>query len=210
MELEKYCDEVVILDFETTGLSADEDRIIEVGAVIVKGKKVIGKFSELMYPECHLPYFITDLTGISSAMLRDKPIPQKIMPKLKKFIGNRVILAHNASFDSKFLYAEMARANLDIENEILCTMLLSRRLIPDVYDYKLGTLAEYLDVKIGRAHRAIDDALATAKLWNHLHGIVSNSLGIKKVESNILKSITKKPKKAVPVYLEKIKKAYLQ
>lgn len=210
MELSKSCDEVVVLDFETTGLSAYDDRIIEVGAVIVKGKKVIDKFSELMNPGCYLPRFITDLTGISNSMLKGKPRPQKVMPNLKNFIGNRVILAHNASFDSKFLYAEMNRANLDIDNEILCTLLLSRRLIPDVYDYKLGTLAEFLNVKIGRAHRAIDDALATAKLWNHLHEVVSESLGIKRIESTIFKSISKKPKRSVPLYLEKLNSTYLQ
>lgn len=204
MELSKNCDEVVILDFETTGLSPEYDRVIEVGAVIVRGNKVVDSFSELMNPGMHLPRFITNLTGISSAMLKGKPGPQVVMPKLKKFIGDRVILAHNASFDSKFLDAEMARANLDMNNEVLCTLLLSRRLIPDAYNYKLGTLAAHLNIKIGRAHRALDDVKATAELWRHLHDVVRSATGLKKLESSLFKTISKKPKNTIGKYLEKI------
>ena len=106
------CSEVVIIDFETTGLSPYYERIIEVGAVIVKGKRVIDSFSELMHPGRSIPYFITQLTGISNSMVKGRPSPEKIMPRLKKFVGDRVILTHNASFDSKFLYSEMERAGL--------------------------------------------------------------------------------------------------
>lgn len=198
-------EEIVIIDFETTGLSPYNDRIIEVGAVIVKEKKVINSFSQLMNPGCYLPYFITDLTGISNSMLTDKPRPEKIMPKLKRFIGDRVILAHNASFDSKFLHSEMSRVNITINNPFLCTMLLSRRLIPDVYDYKLGTLANYFSIKIGKAHRALDDVKATAELWGHLNQIVCDATGTKQLDNHIFETISKKPKKLIAKYFEQVK-----
>jgi len=122
-KLSLSCEEVVILDFETTGLSANYERVIEVGAALVKGNKITKTFSELCYPGASIPYFITELTGITNAMLKGKPKPEKIMPKLHEFIGQRPILAHNASFDSQFLHAEMDRVGLEVVNPILCTML---------------------------------------------------------------------------------------
>lgn len=199
------CNEVAVIDFETTGLSSSYDRVIEIGAVIVKGKKIVDSFSSLMNPGRKLPYFITELTGISNSMLHDMPKPEKIMPELKNFIGDRIVLAHNASFDSKFLHAEMKRAKVKFDNPVLCTMILSRRLIPNAYNHKLETLADHLNIRIGRAHRALDDAKATAKLWRHLHGIVQNATGIKELDNDIFSMISKKSKGTVPGYLEKIK-----
>lgn len=204
------CDEVVILDFETTGLSADYDRIIEVGAVVFKGNKVVDSFSELMDPGCYLPSEITALTGITRSMLKGRPCPEAVMPKLKKFIGDRVILAHNASFDSKFLHAEMRRARIKIDNPILCTMLLSRRLIPDAYNYKLGTLAKHLNFKIKNAHRALDDVNATARIWEHLYQTVSEKTGIKQPDSQVFATISKKSKNSVNKYFEKVRLNTLQ
>jgi DNA polymerase III epsilon subunit-like protein len=114
-ELSPTCDEVVILDFETTGLSSDYDRTIEVGALLVRNHTIIDEFVELMNPGFAVPSFITSFTGISNAMLKGKPKPEIIMPKLLDFIGKRPIVAHNASFDKRFLMAELARANLSTE-----------------------------------------------------------------------------------------------
>lgn len=205
MRKSNCCDEVVILDFETTGLSADYDRIIEVGAVIVKDQKVTARFSELMNPGRRIPYFITDLTGITNTMLMGKPKPEDVMPKLKDFLGNRVILAHNAAFDRKFLHSEMARAHLQASNHFLCTLLLSRRLIPEAANYKLGTLAEHLHIKIGRAHRALDDVEATAQLWDHLHETVRVSTGIHQLGSDVFEMISKRPKHSIPQFFRSIR-----
>jgi DNA polymerase III epsilon subunit-like protein len=112
--------EVVILDFETTGLSPSYDRVIEVGCATLRGGKVVSRFNELMNPGVSIPFFITRLTGISELMLANKPSPEKVMPKLKKYLGEKPIVAHNASFDKNFLYEEMARAGLKIQNPILC------------------------------------------------------------------------------------------
>ena len=201
------CREVVILDFETTGLSPDYARVIEVGAVVFRENKIVDSFSELMNPGRYIPYEITALTGINSTMLKGKPAPEKVMPVLKKFIGDRVVLAHNASFDSKFLFAEMERANLNINNPILCTLLLARRLIPNVSNYQLGTLAKHLGVKINHAHRALDDVMATAKIWEHLYNIVIDSTGIQDPDDHIFSTICKRPKGMVGKYCEKMRVA---
>ncbi|HRA42556.1 MAG TPA: 3'-5' exonuclease, partial [Gammaproteobacteria bacterium] len=78
-------DELVILDFETTGLSPNYARVIEVGAIIISGEKIVDKLSQLMYPGCSIPYFITDITGITNQMVKGQPSPEKFMPTLKKF-----------------------------------------------------------------------------------------------------------------------------
>ena len=198
------CEEIVIIDFETTGLSPEYDRIIEVGAVIVKNNKIIASFDQLMNPGFSIPNFITNLTGISSEMVRSMPSPENVMPRLKKFIGDRTILAHNASFDKRFLLSEMDRVGIKIQNRILCTLLLSRRLILNSASYKLSELAKILNFPTGRAHRALDDVKVTAMLWDHLHSIVSRSTGITNPDLDFFEKISKTPKKSVGKFLESV------
>lgn len=199
--------EVVVLDFETTGLDCDYDRVIEVGAAIIKDGQVVDTFSQLMNPGRSIPYFITELTGITNAMVKNKPSPKKVMPMLKKFLDNRTILAHNASFDIRFLQAEMARAGLNVDNLAVCTMLLARRLIAMAPNYRLQTLVTHLGLKQQdnhKAHRALDDVMVTKELWRYLENLVSKKTGIKNVDISVFKKITSKPKNAVPSFLEKL------
>jgi DNA polymerase-3 subunit epsilon len=170
-------DELVILDFETTGLSPTYARIIEVGAVLVKNGKIVGELSQLMDPGCYIPYFITDITGITNQMVKGKPTPEKFMPKLQKFIGDRPIVAHNASFDQKFLMAEMKNIGKSVNNPFLCTLKLSRRLITNAPNYKLSTLIAHLKIKLPKehqAHRALHDVISTFHVWMFLRQYVSN------------------------------------
>lgn len=162
--------EVVILDFETTGLSADYDRVIEVGAAVVKDGHVTETFSSFVNPGRRIPYEITSITGITNEMVGHAPNSSVIMKQLYDFIAGRPVVAHNASFDSRFLYAEMQRAKLTLPASclILCTLLLSRRLIQDLPSYQLGHLARHLKMPEFRSHRALDDVLATARLWTYL------------------------------------------
>lgn len=133
-------DELVILDFETTGLSPMYARVIEVGAVIIRGSEIVDSLSQLMHPGHSIPYFITDITGITNQMVKGMPAPERFMPKLKKFIDDRPILAHNASFDQKFLMSEMENIGKHIDNEFLCTLKLARRLILDAPDLQINNL----------------------------------------------------------------------
>jgi len=158
-----------------------------------------------MNPGFLIPSFITGITGISNLMLKGKPSPEKVMPELKRFIGKRVILAHNASFDSKFLYSEMKRARLKIDNPIICTLLLSRRLMPNVTNYKLGTLANHLNYKIENAHRALDDVKATSIVWNHLYKQVQYFTGIQEPNAQIFTTIGQTPKGSIEKYFTQIR-----
>jgi DNA polymerase III subunit epsilon len=175
------CNEVIILDFETTGLSSDYDRVIEVGALLVKNHKIIDEFVELMNPGVSLSSFITSLTGISNTMLKGKPKPERVMPQLIDFIKDKPIIAHNATFDKRFLMAELSRARLSIKNPFLCTMRLAKKLIPDAASYKLAEIAKHVGIRVNAksSHRAIGDAKVTAKLWKHLHADVVQRTGIR-------------------------------
>jgi len=199
--------ELVFIDFETTGLSAGYDRVIEVAAALVRDGEVAGTFVHLMHPGHRLPGFITQLTGITDAMLKDKPRPEAVMPELRGFIGDRACVAHNASFDSSFYHAEMSRAGAAHDRAFLCTMKLSRRLVEGSPDHKLGTLIRHLRLpkpKEGNCHRALYDVLLTVELWKHLEGVVSERLGGKEPGHEVYHALMKKPKAAVPKYLDKL------
>ncbi len=130
---------IVVIDFETTGLSPElGDRATEVAAVIIDGNKIVDKFQSLMNARVAIPSFIQQLTGISNAMIRKAPPSQKVMRELADFIGDSPLLAHNASFDTKFLDAEWSRIQYIRRQPFACSMLLSRRIYPHFPDHKLG------------------------------------------------------------------------
>lgn len=200
-------DEVVILDFETTGLSTDYSRIIEVGAAIVKGDEIVETFSSLCNPGVELPPFITSLTGISTAMLDGQPSPEEVMEDFYSFMGERPILAHNASFDGRFLRAELGRIDYDFANPLLCTMLLSRRLILDSDGHKLGTLKRYLNYQEDdghRDHRALDDVKVTACLWGHLRKLVEERIGQRGLGIHHFIQLSRMPKQRVEEHLARL------
>ncbi|MBN1778494.1 MAG: PolC-type DNA polymerase III [Clostridiales bacterium] len=155
---------IVVLDFETTGLSPVADRIIEIGAVKLAGGIVAEEFSMLCDPGVPLPEKITELTGITDAMLKGKPSPAEGVQKLMEFIGGCAVAAHNASFDIAFLKAEARRDKLTFFAPVIDTLSLSRRLYPGRSSYRLGALCRMLKVPLKHAHRAVHDAAATAKV----------------------------------------------
>ncbi len=200
-------DGVVVLDFETTGLSAGSHRIIEVGAAIVKGKKIQSTFSALCNPGVSVPFFITNLTGISNEMLKGKPEPEEVMLQFYEYIGNRPLLAHNASFDSRFLDAEMNRIGKVIESPMLCTMLLARRLLPDSRDHKLGTLKRHINYAsepTHQDHRALDDVKVTVSLWIYLKKLVEELTQKEFVSFNDYHKLSRISKYKIQAYLEKL------
>ena len=197
--------EFAVIDFETTGLSADFCRVIEVAAVIVRDGEVADSFVELMNPGHSLPFFITDLTGITDEMLKGKPCPESVMPDLMRFLGARPCVAHNASFDSRFYHAEMSRSGAAHERTFFCTMMLSRRLIPDLPSYKLESLSHHLNLTAtvdGNYHRALYDVMLTAELWKRIENIISEKIGGKTPDHEIYRTIMKKSKATVGKYLD--------
>jgi len=195
---------IAVIDFETTGRCAGEDRIIEVAAAIVEDRVVVATFTELMNPGVRIPGFITGLTGISNAMVRQAPPPEAVMPRLRTFLGDRPCLAHNAAFDQRFFAAEMARAQEAHPRPFLCSMLLARRLVPDAPSYRLGTLATHLDLSWPagmQAHRALADVLVTAALWRHLLSMMSTRLGGRPPDLALLTALVRQPKAKVERFL---------
>src|SRR5450759_2269696 len=138
--------ELVVLDFETTGLTPAYDRTIEVAATLLVDHRPLETFHQLMHPGMRLPSFITSLTGITDAMVRGQPRPEEVMPRLQQFVRGLPIVAHNAAFDRGFLHAELVRAGFRPQSEFLCTMRLARRLLPGLPSYRLGALVDALQV----------------------------------------------------------------
>lgn len=165
-----------VIDFETTGGSSDFDRITEIGAAKYRGGECIGTFQTLINPECPIPPFITVLTGITEAMLAPAPRIESVIPTFLAFIGDAVIVAHNARFDMGFLNATLVRDGREpLSNKVVDTVHLARRLVRDeVPDCKLGTLASRLRLAHQPSHRALDDVLATGDL---LHVLIERASG---------------------------------
>jgi DNA polymerase III subunit epsilon len=158
---------LIVLDFETTGMSPNLGaRPTEVAAVRVENGQIVDRYQSLMDAGVYVPAFITELTGITNAMVRNAPGIDRVMRELHAFVGGHPIVAHNASFDRKFLEAEWQRLRLTQTPTMLCSLLVSRRLYPEATSHKLGALVAYLDLpQTGRYHRALADAEMTAHLW---------------------------------------------
>nr|QGT51178.1 DNA polymerase III PolC-type [uncultured Firmicutes bacterium] len=155
----------VVFDIETTGLSAETDMITEFGAVLVENGVVKDTFAQLVNPQRPIPPKITELTGISDAMVADKPTIEEVLPKFLEFCADHTVVAHNAKFDTGFVRVLAARQNLPFENKILDTLAISRELYPDVRSHKLDVIAKRLDISLDNHHRAVDDATATALIF---------------------------------------------
>jgi ATP-dependent DNA helicase DinG len=157
-------DSIVALDIETTGLEADKDAIIEIGAVRFNGKRVEGEWNSLINPGRRIPPFITQLTGITDQMVLQSPSIKEVIPELAHFCGRLPILGHNVRFDLSFL----RRKNILSGNEIIDTYDLAAILLPSASRYNLGSLAQQLSVLLPATHRALDDARATRAVYLRL------------------------------------------
>ena len=196
--------ELVVLDFETTGLTAAFDRTIEVAATLLVDHRPAETFHQLMHPGMRLPSFITSLTGITDAMLDGQPRPEQVMPRLHQFLRGLPIVAHNAAFDRGFLRAELGRAGLRLDSEFLCTMRLARRLVPGLPTYRLDALVDSLEVRAPDArhfHRAVADVNHTVAIWQSLHTRFTEETGLHEPPVSTLGALMRKPKKQVAKYL---------
>lgn len=198
---------VVVIDFETTGLSPNMgDRVIEVGAVLVSNNQIIDTFQSLMNPEMKISGFIENFTGISNKMLSTAPRINEVMEKLKIFIGNHQLVAHNASFDLRFLDAEFKRIKQTRNNKFTCSMLTSRRIYPEAPNCKLETLVHYKKLRTnGVHHRALADAEMTAHLWIRLITDIKESYGLLNVPFELMQTLSKTPKNKVLKVIEQSK-----
>jgi DNA polymerase-3 subunit alpha (Gram-positive type) len=152
---------------ETTGAKVPPCRITEIGAFRVSGGKIVAEYQTLINPLMPIPVFISELTGISDEMVRSAPEFHEVADEFLEFVGDSVLVAHNAQFDIRFINHEIGKVfdGYRLGNPHLCTVQLSRKLLPNIDNHRLHTVADYYSITIKNRHRAGDDALATAKIF---------------------------------------------
>ncbi len=155
----------VVFDIETTGFSAVTDRIIEIGAVKVEDGKITDKFSTFVNPKRPIPFRITELTSITDEMVISSPDIETILPQFIEFIGDAVLVAHNASFDVGFIEQNCKRQKIEADFTYVDTVALARVLLPALNRFKLDTVAKALNISLENHHRAVDDAGCTAEIF---------------------------------------------
>lgn len=189
-------DQLVVFDFETTGLSPDMgDRSIEIGAVLIENGKITGRFQQLMNPGVRIPLFIENLTGITNAMIKESRSNAEVMSDFHDFIAGRNLVAHNASFDERFLRAEFRRIKKQYSSGIACSLLAARRIFQNAPNHQLATLAQYKNLPSdGIYHRALADAEVTAHLWLSLLAELREQHEFDEITFGFMHTLTKTPK----------------
>lgn len=162
-------DEFICFDIETTGLSAKNDRITEIGAIKIKNKEIVDSFCTFVNPEMHISSKITELTGITDEMVSNSPKEKEALENFIDFCGNSpVLVAHNAAFDISFIKAALDRIKIDYEFSSIDTVPMCRGLIKNIKNYKLDTIGKYFKIPSFNHHRASDDAKALALIFIEL------------------------------------------
>jgi DNA polymerase-3 subunit epsilon len=182
---------IAIIDFETTGLDPySGDRPTEVAVVFVRNQQIVDRFQRLANPGRRIPSFVTSLTGITDAMVRNAPPVETVMEELHQKIGNIPLIAHNASFDKKFLDNEFERIGKERRQDFICSMRVARRVLCSASDFKLGTLVKHVGLTFtSNAHRALADAEMTAKLWAAMEQTLQRKFGLQNVPLNLLERL---------------------
>ncbi|MFT5879054.1 MAG: DNA polymerase-3 subunit epsilon [Moritella sp.] len=192
-------DTLIILDFETTGLSPDMgDRAIEIGAVKIENGQITGRFQELMNPGRQVSGFIADYTGISNDMLATAPSCEEVMHRFADFIQDYNLIAHNAPFDKRFLDAELARISRHYNGQFSCSLLVARRVYQDAPSHKLGELIKYANIPAeGAFHRALFDSEMTTKLWLAMLQEIKERYNLSDISFNLIQKLAKTPRNSV-------------
>jgi DNA polymerase III subunit epsilon len=165
-----------IVDIETTGGQPSEDRITEIAIFIHDGNQVVDQFHSLVNPGRPIPFFISQLTGITDEMVRDAPKFHEVAKQIVQITEGNVFVAHNVRFDYSFIKKEFADLGFTFQRKTLCTVRLSRKLMPGLPSYSLGKLCKSIDIPLQMRHRAIGDAEATAVLFDRLLKIDQNKV----------------------------------
>ena len=157
-----------IIDIETTGNGIKGNKITEIAIFKFDGYEIVEEYTSLVNPECEIPYFITGLTGIDNAMVRDAPLIHEIADKILEITKDTIFVAHSVNFDYNVIKNEFKNIGLEFVRKKLCTVRLSRKLIPGYNSYSLGKLCSALEIPLTDRHRARGDAHATTLLFQKL------------------------------------------
>lgn len=160
-----FAEMYAIVDLETTGVKASRDRITEVAIVLYDGEKIVDRYESLVNPECSIPLNITQITGITNAMVADAPKFFEIAKTIVEKTQGAIFVAHNVNFDYGFLKEEFARLGYSYRRKQLCTVRLSKLVFPGRRRYNLDSMIAMLGISVERRHRAMDDVIATVKLF---------------------------------------------
>jgi len=166
-----------ILDIETTGGSPKTEKITEIAIYFHDGEKVVDEWSTLLNPEKSIPYFITGLTGITNEMVANAPMFYEVAKEIVERTENHTIVGHNVKFDYSFIKSEFKNLGFEFDRHTLCTIKLSRKILPGHKSYSLGKLCKDLGIEIHDRHRAAGDALATVKLFEMLQSQQEGGFG---------------------------------
>ena len=190
---------IAVIDFETTGTSPGlGDRATEVAIVISEGGRMVDRYQSLMNAGAYIPAFITQLTGITNAMVQAAPPAAVVMSEAARFVGDVPMVAHNAAFDRRYWQAELALCGLPAPQPFACTVLLARRLYPEAPSHKLGSLVERFHLpRTGAAHRALADAEMATELLHHLQHDLRTHHGVAEPDHAYLMGLQRCTKAAV-------------
>lgn len=159
-----YC----VLDLETTGISHFTEKITEVGIIKIKDGKIIDTFETFVNPEKPIPQEVVEITHITDDMVKDAETIDKIIPQIIEFIGDSVLVAHNADFDIGYLKYNFKKYGYELNNTYIDTLRLSKAVFPELKKYKLGVIADSLNIKVDVAHRALDDVKTLVAVFNKI------------------------------------------
>jgi DNA polymerase III epsilon subunit family exonuclease len=160
--------QIVIFDFETTGLDFEQDQIIEIGAIKIKGGAAIDQYSSFVQPTIALPEIVQNITGITPEMLEGQPRIDDVLGVFLKFIQGSILVAHNAEFDMGMLKAACLRQGIDLDWPVFCTLKMARELLPDLEKRTLDALAQHFGLEFESRHRSIGDVKVTAAVLQEL------------------------------------------
>lgn len=165
-----YVPDYVVYDLETTGTSYQKDNILEIGAVKVRGGKVVDEFETLVNPECNIPYQVIQVNGIDNEMVEDALVLSEVLPKFFEFIGDDVLVGHNIHlFDNRFIYRFSEEYYGKVpDNDYVDTLSLARGIFPDMKHHKLSDMIAYYGVELLKAHRALSDSKMNQQVYEYL------------------------------------------
>ena len=161
LDIQKFA----VVDVETTGGSAQTNKIIEIAVLITDGTQILEEFQTLVNPEREIPEFISNLTQIDNSMVKNAPVFSEIAPKLYEMLGSTCFVAHNAAFDYSFVKKEFYEAGYYFNTMKFCTIKIGRKFIK-LPSYRLDNLSQYFGIEIPNRHRAYGDALATTYIFH--------------------------------------------
>ena len=168
--LDQYIEDYVVFDLETTGISAEEDSIIEISAIKVKGHKPVEEFSTLVNPGTHIPAGATNVNGITDEMVREAPRLEEVLPDFMSFIEGEILVGHNIqSFDLLFLYrAAEELLKKDVVNDYVDTLYMAKACLPQLRRYRLTDISAHFQIETEGAHRALNDCIMNQQCYEHM------------------------------------------